>query len=315
MRGSFLLLGSILTLPPAGVYAQAENGHSWGMYPSLTISTPICIDPRRARESDLARVNYRDCIPLLNEILLDPNINHQNLYNATNAYQGHFFGTCTIALLPRPLGGTDVFWGYEIAIAAATAIKNCVEDSEDQYGGLAFTISRLVFYTQVKNQRGVSTVEGYSTAPSVDTDSLEHFLLPANNTNAALLATATPTCQISQSLDQRLYPIRILDCYNLFYNLLVNPTIERPLKLRGLYPIRYESFGTCTLQLYGHSLKSADMIKYIEIVLAAVNVVQTCLVRSGLVLGGAVGVGSRGQYLARLYNPLEGAIGDTVQSE
>lgn len=299
--------------------AIALNGSAFNMrntYPSLTINDLVCIDPPRARELDLERVNYRDCLPLLNQILLEPRINHRNQYNATTAYQGRLFRTCSIALLPRLDGGTDVFWGYQVAIAAATVIKNCVEDSADQYGGLMFTTSRLLFYAQVKNVGDATTVGENLTASILRREDL---LLPVNNANATLLVpkpiTATPACQISQPPDQYLYPVRIIDCYYLFYNILTNPVVERPIILRGLSPIRYESYGTCNLQLRGFSAVSADAFKFVELLFAAVNIVQTCVLQGRLELGGAVSVGSRGQYYVRVFNPLEEEMGKAVESE
>ncbi|CAF9941675.1 hypothetical protein IMSHALPRED_002841 [Imshaugia aleurites] len=318
MTRSFFHLSVLLPLLVTGVLAKAVNESSLNIASSLTIGTigtTTCINPPSARESYIERVDYRDCIPLLNEILLDPNINHRNEYNATNAYQERIHGTCSIALLSRFADGTDVFWGYQIAIAAATAVKTCVEDSVYQYGGLVFTTSRLVFYAQVKNLEEGVIVEAESNATFLGTVPPEEVLLPANDTNAAPLRTATPICQISEPPEQHLYPIMALDCYYLFYNILTSPTVERPVILRGLYPIRYERYGTCTLQLHGHSAKSIDKTKYVELLLAAVNVVQTCVVRSGLVLGGAVSVGSRGKYSVRVYNSLVEAIGDADQSE
>ena len=52
------------------------------------------------------------------------------------------------------------------------------------------------------------------------------------------------------------------------------------------------------------------MVRYVELLLAAVSVVETCVVGGGLVLGGAVGVGSRGQYIVRVFNPLEGRVSE-----
>lgn len=229
------------------------------------------------------------------------------------------FRTCFIALLPRSGDATDVFWGYQIAVAAATAVKHCVEDSVDRYGGLVFTTSRQLFYAQVKNLGEGSKVEGNSTATSLEMGSSPIVILPTNNTNATLnvpkSTTAVPACQISQPLDQTLFPVKTLDCYYLFYNILTNSTVERPIILRGLSPIRYERYGTCTLQLRGYSALSADAIKYIALLLGAVSIVQSCVVESGFVLGGAVSVGSRGKYYVRVSNPLEGPMEDAAQNE
>ena len=314
---------SLLLLPlvPIGIYAKSLNTSVFNSldtnYP-LTIGIPVCIDPPRARELDLEQVNYRDCIPLLNDILLEPNINHRNHYNATTYYPLRLFRTCFIALSPRSRDGTDVFWGYQIAIAAATAVKHCVEDSVDRYGGIAFTTSRLLFYTQVKNLGEDSKVEVVSTAPSLETGSSPIVIFPTNSTDATLNvpnpAAAIPACQISQPPDRTLSPVHILDCYYLFYKILTDPTVERPIILRGLSPLRYERYGACSLQLRGYSAVSADAIKYIALLLGAVSIVQTCVVVGGLVLGGAVNVGSRGQYFVRVYNSLEEETGDEVQS-
>ncbi len=321
MRYTFSIT-TILLLFHTIIHTKALNASVFSLpntHPFLTIGIPDCIHPTQARELNLERVNYRDCIPLLNEILIDPYTNHRNQYNATNTYPGHLFGTCSISLLTRTPDGTEFFWGYEIAIAAATAVKHCIEDSIDHYGGLAYTSSKLLFFAQVKNLGVGTTAEEKSTAPSPETSSFEHLLLPANNTNATLLvpdpATATPVCQICQSSDDFLYPVRVLDCYYLFYNILTNPAVERPVKLRGLSPIRYERYGTCTLQLRGFSAVSVDTIKYVALLLAAVSIVQTCVVESGLVLGGAVSVGSKGLYSVRVFNSLEGGDrgGDTSE--
>lgn len=280
---------------------------------SFMIGTQTCINSPRARELDLERVNFRDCIPLLDEILREPNINHRNQYNAATAYQRHLSRTCSITLLPHFADGTDIFWGYQIAIAAATAIKNCVEDSADQYGGLVFTTSRLVFYAQVKNLGDERTIEANPAPTSLETGSSPEMILPANSTDTTLLVpnptAAIPACQISQPQDQELYPVQSLDCYYLFYNILTHPTIERSLILRGLSPIPDQTFGTCTLQLRGHSAMSADAIKYVSLLLDAVRIVQTCVVESHLVLGGAIGVGTRGRYYMRVYNPHESGNG------
>ena len=315
MRSSISLI-ILLPLFTTRMYARALNTSVFT--PPFTIGVSICIDPPSARELNLERVDYRDCIPLLNEILLDPDINHRNKYDATNDYQGRLFGTCSISLRSRLADATDVFWGYQIAIAAAVAIKHCVEDSVDHYGGLAYTSSKLLFFAQVKNLGVRTTAGGNSTAPSFESISAEDLLLPAkNNTNATLLvpnpATATPVCQICQSSYRFLYPVRVLDCYYLFYNILTNPAVEQPVKMRGLSPIRYERYGTCTLQLRGFSAVSADTIKYVALLLAAVSIVQTCMVESGLVLGGAVSVGFRGQYSVRIFNIHEGGIGEVIQ--
>ncbi len=314
-----LILIILLPLCKTRMYARALNTSVFSppnTNPSFTIGVTTCIDQPRARELNLERVDYRDCIPLINEILLDPDINHQNQYNATNDYQGRPFGTCSISLLSRIADATEIFWGYQIAIAAAVAIKHCVEDSVDHYGGLAYTSSKLLFFAQVKNLGVGTTAKEDSTAPSSETISFEDLLLPANNTNATLLVPdPTPVCQICQSSDEFLYPVRVLDCYYLFYNILTNPAVERPVKSRGLSPIRYERYGTCTLQLRGSSAISADTIKYVALLLAAVSIVQTCVVESGLVLGGAVSVGSRGQYSVRVFNSREGGDrgGDTSE--
>lgn len=311
----------LLPLVPIGIYSKSLNASvfkSLDTNAPLTIGIPICIDPPRARELDLERVNYSDCMPLLNDLLLEPNINHRHHYNATTYYPLRLFRTCFIALLPRSPDAIDVFWGYQVAIAAATAIKECVEDSVDQYGGLVFTTSRLLFYAQVKNLGEDSKVEANSTATFLEMGSSPIVIFPTNNTNAALNVpnptTAIPACQMSQPLDQTLSPVKILDCYYLFYNILTSPTVERPIILRGLSPIRCERYGACTLQLRGYSAVSADAIKYIALLLGAVSIVQTCVVDGGLVLGGALNVGSRGQYFVRIFNPLEEEMGDAVQS-
>lgn len=287
-------------------------------YSLLAISAPVCIDPPHAQELDLEPVNYRDCIPLLNDILLEPNVNDQNQYNATDAGQGRFFRTCSIALRPRLTDVTDVFWGYQIAIAAATAVKGCVEDSVDPYGGLVFTTSTHCFYAQVKNPSDLGSVETFSTVPS-EKHSFEDKLLLANSTNATLLIpdrmTAIPTCQISQVSNPYLYPVKVLDCYYLFYKILTTPIVERSITLRGLSPIRNERYGTCTLQLRGFSAVSADAIKYVSLLLGAVSIVQTCVVASKLVFGGAISVGSRGQYFVRVFNLVEERAGEVVHSE
>lgn len=69
------------------------------------------------------------------------------------------------------------------------------------------------------------------------------------------------------------------------------------------------------MQVRGHSALSADAFKYVQVLLGAVYIVKTCVVDSGLVLGGAISVGSRGQYSVRVFNPLGEARGDGVQSE
>lgn len=318
------LLFVVLPLLPTGTYANSLNAsafHRQNTSPSFTIGTPICVDPPRARGMDLERIDYRDCIPLLNEILLEPNIDRRNQYNSKTDYQGHLLRTCSTALLPRFAEASDVFWGYQIAIAAATAIKNCVEDSADQYGGIVFTTSRRLFYMQVKSV-GEGGAGGITSLPiSVESGFAENLLLPAvnNNTNATLITpnptSAIPACQISKPLTHHLFPVRILDCYYLFYNILTNPTVEQPVKLRGLSPIRFERYGTCSLQLRGHSAVSADTITYVALLLGAVAIVQKCVVESGFVLAGAVGVGSRGQYFLRVFNPGDAEMGERVRSE
>ncbi|CAD6593897.1 MAG: hypothetical protein ASARMPRED_008174 [Alectoria sarmentosa] len=244
---------------------------------------------------DLERINYRDCIPLLNEILLEPDIDRRNQYNSTIDYQGHLLGTCSITLLPRFAEANDVFWGYQVAIAAATAIKSCVEDSVDRYGGIAFTTRRRLFYAQVRSVGEGGVGEVTSLPISVESGFAGNLLLPAvnNNTNATLITpdptSAIPACQISKFMTHHLFPVNILDCYYLFYNILTNPTVERPVILRGLSPIRYERYGTCSLQLRGHSALSADTITYVALLLGAVAIVQKCVVESGFLLAGAVG--------------------------
>ncbi|CAD6572354.1 MAG: hypothetical protein ASARMPREDX12_005128 [Alectoria sarmentosa] len=242
---------------------------------------------------DLERINYRDCIPLLNEILLEPDIDRRNQYNSTIDYQGHLLGTCSITLLPRFAEANDVFWGYQVAIAAATAIKSCVEDSVDRYGGIAFTTRRRLFYAQVRSVGEGGVGEVTSLPISVESGFAGNLLLPAvnNNTNATLITpdptSAIPACQISKFMTHHLFPVNILDCYYLFYNILTNPTVERPVILRGLSPIRYERYGTCSLQLRGHSALSADTITYVALLLGAVAIVQKCVVESGFLLAGA----------------------------
>ena len=315
----FLSLCVLLQLLPSDSYVKAPNTSTftpWNGHEFFGISAPVCVDPTRARESDLERVNYHDCIPVLNEILLDPNVNHENQYDATDAYQLRFFRTCSIELRPRLPDGIDVFWGYQIAIAAAVAVKNCVEDSMAPYGGLVFTTPERSFYAQVKSSKDHSTVEAFSTVTSSERASSRDLLLPNSSTNATLLIpapwTAIPTCQISQVPNQYLYPVKFLDCYYLFYSILTSPTLEHPTTMRGLSPISYQRYGTCNLQLRGHSAVSADVIKYVALLLGAVNIVQTCLVESSLVLGGAVSVGSRGQYVVRIFNPVEETMGEAV---
>lgn len=310
----------LLQLLPADRYVKALSTTTfdpWNGYKFFAISAPVCIDPTRARESDLERVDYHDCIPVLNEILLDPNVNHENQYDATNAYQVRIFRTCSIALRPRLQVGTDIFWGYQIATAAAAAVQSCVEDSLDPYGGLVFTTPRRYFYAHVRSSRDRSTVEAFSTVTSEKASSRSP-VLSTNSTNATLLApdpwTAIPTCQISQISNQYLYPVRVLDCYYLFYSILTSPTLERLITMRGLSPVSYERYGTCNLQLRGFSAVSADAIRYVALLLGAVSIVQTCLVESSLVLGGAVSVGTRGQYFVRIFNPVEGTMGDAIQS-
>lgn len=317
-----LSLCILLQLLPTDSFVKALNTtifNPWNAYEFFATSAPVCIDPTRARESDLERVNYHDCIPVLNEILLDPNVNYENQYDATDAYQVRFLRICSIALRPRLPDGTDVFWGYQIAVAAAGAVKNCVEDSMDSYGGLVFTTSIRSFYAQVRNARDHSTVEAFSTVSSSENASYGDLLLSTNSTNATLLIpdpwTAIPTCQISQVSNQYLYPVKVLDCYYLFYSILTSPTLERTIIMRGLSPIGYKRYGTCNLQLRGLSAVSADAIKYVALLLGAVSIVQTCLVESSLVLGGAVSVGSRGQYFVRIFNPVEETMGGAVKSE
>lgn len=320
---SCLLLNALFPLSSIATDAKALNASVFDPLdtsPFLEISTPICTDPTHARELDLERVDYRDCIPLLNGVLLDPNIDDRNQYSGRTAYQRRLFRTCSIMLLPRFADGTDIFWGYQIAIAAAMAIKKCVEESVDQYGGVEFTTSRQLFYAQVKNLGdGPAVEDANSAATSLETDTFEDMPLPINDTNTTLLVpnptTATPTCQISQPRQQYLHPVRILDCYYLFYNILTNPAVERPVILRGLSPIRYERYGTCTLQLRGFTAVAADAIKYVALLLAAVSIVQRCVVEGGLVLGGAASVGSRGQYYVRVFNPVEGGVGEVVRRE
>ena len=283
------LLGTVLLpLMPTetGTKALSESAfNALSVYPSLMIGDTVCTNPQRAGESNLKQVNYRDCLPLLNEILLEPNTNRQNRYDARTAYQGHLYHTCSIELLSRSQAGSDVFWGYEIAIAAANVIKNCVEDSADRYGGVEFTTSKAVFYAQVKNPEDGSTAGINFTGSSLATKTL--LLHQSNNANTTLLvpnptaAIAIPVCQIRQRRNQHLHPISILDCYHLFYNLLTNPAVERTMTLRGLSPIPYETYGTCNLQLRGHSAVSVDSFKFVELIIAAVDVVQTCLLRGG----------------------------------
>ena len=321
LRSSFFL--NVL-LPPFATAMDARALNASILNPldkslSLSTSTPICTDSLHARELDLERVNYRDCIPLLNEILLDPNINDRNQYSGKTAYQSHLYHTCSITLLPQSVDGDDTFWGYQIAIAAATAIKQCVEESVDQYGGTEFTTSSQLFYAQVKNLGDGGKEEANVWATSLETSPIEDMLLPTNDIDTALLvpnpSTTTPTCQISKSQYQFLRPVRTLDCYHLFYNILTDPTVERRVVLRGLSPLRYERYGTCTLQLRGFSAIAADKIAYVALLLAAVSIVQRCMVESALVLGGAISVGTRGQYFVRIFNSIGTDTRGVVRSE
>lgn len=287
---SCLLLGTLLPLLPTGVHAKALNA---GVLNSVNTSTlaignPICIDPLGAREEHLHRVNYLDCIPILSEILLEPNTDRRNQYDTTTYYPGRLFRTCRIALLTSSTEGTESFWGYQIAIAAATAIKTCIEDSGDQYGGLVFATSRRLFYAQVKNLRDDTTIEANSSALSLESGLFKGSRLP-NSINSTLLipnpTSATLACQVSQLDHEQLAPVLFYDCYYLFYIILTNPRIVHNIVLRGLSPIRYEQYGTCTVQVRGHSALSADAFKYVQVLLGAVDIVKTCVVDSGLVSG------------------------------
>lgn len=319
---TFLVFSIFLEVLSGDKQVEALNASifvPWNAHKFLGISAPVCVDPSRARESDLERVNYHDCIPILSEILLDPNVDHENRYDSTDVYQGRFFRTCSITLHPRLADSVDVFWGYQIAIAAAIAVKNCVEDSANPYGGLVFTTSRSSFYAQVRNVRDQSTLQAFAEVISTANASFGDFVLSANSTNATLLTpkptTATAVCQVSQVLNQYFYPVKVLDCYYLFYKILTNPSLERLIRLRGLSPISYEQYGTCTLQLRGFSAFSADAITYVALLLGAVDIVQTCVVQRSFVLGGAVSVGSRGQYSVSISNPFEEKVGKPVANE
>ena len=314
-----LLVTVLLPLMPTGRDTQALNESARDplrVSSSLAVGDTVCISTQRATESNLKQVDYRDCLPLLNEILLEPNTNRQNQYDAGTAHRGLLHHTCSIDLLSRSQAGSDVFWGYAIAVAAANVVKNCVQDSADRYGGLEFTTSKALFYARVRNPEDGSAARTNPTGSSLATGTL---LLASNDGNTTLLwrdpAAAIPVCQISQRRTRHLHPVRILDCYHLFYNLLTNPAVERTVILRGLSPVRYETYGTCHLQLRGNSAVSADTFKFVELLLAAVNIVQTCVLRGGLELGGAVGVGPKGQYIVRIFNPLEDETGNAIQSE
>ena len=345
--------------------------------PTLAISAPSCFGSRSVHDLHLARINYEDCIPILNEILLDPDVKRRKEYTGGTPYLSRALRTCAITLATQISGGKDMFWGYQIAIAAAVTVKNCVEDSLDRYGGIAWTTSRKIFYAQVmdSNHENVAlhedilpnakSSEPFTSASFPDplvsftTNSTSNLLYPLPDRTAS-----PPACQTAQyvfsdsmlpllnqilsletylgsfhSLDefqgssyflkqarltpksssrpphQTLLPLNIQDCYHLFYILLNNPRIEHITILRGVSPLDFAAYGTCVVQIVGHSRQSAEAFKFVEVLLGAVGVVQLCLVQGGLLVGGLGGVGSRRQYYVRVYNPWEEGMGGVVLSE
>ncbi|KAM0796657.1 hypothetical protein BDR22DRAFT_824934 [Usnea florida] len=247
--------------------------------PSLPTSDTVCNSAQRATESTLKQINYRDCLPLLNELLLGPNTNRQNQYDAATAHQALFHNTCSITLRSSSKTGSDVFWGYEIAVAAAMVVKHCIQDSADRYGGLEFITPKGLFYAVVRrHHEDGRAVSGMNTT-TCSTNKTNALLLPSHIANTTFLpphpSTAIPVCQITQLRAHHLHPVSLPDCYHLFYNLLTAAALERTVTPRGLSPIPYETYGSCTVQLRGNSALAADRFRFVEVLLAAVGVVQT----------------------------------------
>ncbi|CAD6584834.1 MAG: hypothetical protein ASARMPREDX12_001764 [Alectoria sarmentosa] len=284
--------------------------------PTLAISAPSCFGSRSVHDLHLARINYEDCIPILNEILLDPDVKRRKEYTGGTPSLSRALRTCAITLATAIPDGKDIFWGYQIAIAAAVTVKNCVENSLDRYGGLAWTTSRKIFYAQVmdSNHEKVTLHEDIlpnakNSEPFTSASFPAPFIPFITNSTSNLLSplpgrtASPPACQTVQPPHQTLLSLDIQDCYHLFYVILNNPGIEHPTILRGASPLDFAAYGTCVVRIVGLSPQSADTFKYVEILLGAVAVVQECLVQRGLLLGGLVGVGPRRQYYVRVYNP------------
>lgn len=197
-------------------------------------------------------------------------------------------------------------------------MKGCVEEAVGGYGGVGFVADKVLFYAQVGDpeEGRASAARVNATGSSRATNILRSR--SNNNVNATLRlphpTAAMPVCQISHPRKLHLQPISLLDCYHLFYNLLASPAVERTIVLKGLSPIRYETYGTCTVQLRGNSAVAADTFKFVEVLLAAVRIVQTCVLSGGAELGGAVGVGPRGRYVVRVFNLVGEGSGDGVKS-
>ena len=179
--------------------------------PTLAISAPSCFGSRSVHDLHLARISYEDCIPILNEILLDPDVKRRKEYTGGTHSLSRALRTCAITLATAIPDGKDMFWGYQIAIAAAVTVKDCVEDSLDRYGGLAWTTSRKIFYAQVmdSNHENVNLHEDIlpnakSSEPVTSASFPDPFVPFITNSTSNLLSpfpnrtASPPACQSVQ---------------------------------------------------------------------------------------------------------------------
>ena len=224
--------------------------------PTLAISAPSCFGSRSVHDLHLARINYEDCIPILNKILLDPDVKRRKEYTGGTSYLSRALRTCAITLATAIPDGKDMFWGYQIAIAAAVTVKKCVEDSLDRYGGIAWTTSRKIFYAQVmdSNHENVTlhdedilpnakSSEPFTSASFPDplvpfiTNSTSNILSPLPDRTASPPACQTVQYVFSDSMFPLLNPTLNLEtCLGSFHSLDEFQGSSYPLKDARLTP-------------------------------------------------------------------------------
>ena len=282
-----------------------------------------CYTPEKVVSFHLLPINYQDCFPVLNDMLLDPNVLKSQEYTEESDvfWEGAGCAVELAAIFPdtSPVEKLKI---YRVAIAAALVIKQCIEDPTYELGGLQWVTRKNMFAAQVlNNANNVRAIEASGRTPrnltsipsaaatsddeqstSSPSTSRKDLVLPTSNLTSVIdpllldgnlnsTLGATIRCGPLQTPTSTVDPS---DCYTMFYaRLRKNP--EKSFSLDGVQSRRSESLRSCSIGIWGYSSRAHDTTTDIEVMVMAARILQACVVEQGR-KGGYLDIGVRREF-------------------
>lgn len=278
-----------------------------------------CFKRNPSQQPPTPTIDYQDCNFVLNEVLLSPHVSVSQIWSSIDRFYPRIHGTCRIALDHNPAlhNPQDRFREYQVAISAAIVLHIC---QPFQRGGFAYVTRNEQFIADVRTPGTVgdgnvtnllSEPENIMNNTSIASDlalPLPSDLAALDVSRSANLSATAPTCTSQQP--HLVHPASIVaeDCYALVFRMLTIPDISTYKAWSGLdEPRRWidTNHQRCVISLRSKSAESRASFKLIYVILAAVQIVQACVVGQDLPWGGTTDVG-RGQFFVEVAGTAQG---------